>query len=294
MLFLVSYGKNLLKMLCYVPYGEKPDVIISNLTLIEFHFYLTLDKESTRKSNFIESCYQFVKGLCFSFQFSSAATDMQIPEEIERVMVRIEAYLSIRRRVSDVGHLITCMNDLKVVLSSIVSMKETTFGNSLADRRLLVSLMEPTIEYMMRCVFKDPNQSLHKSCAVVELGLSKDLSSIQCRNLGEGFIRTKTKMLSCSICVELLVRHIRSDAMPQQLVGAAVYEERSFIVVGARGTILKMKLPHKIPLYGTVIGLLNLENEELVKKILETTRKSLQCSVNSHNDRQNDGLSTYI
>lgn len=27
----------------------------------------------------------------------------QIPEEIERVMVGIEAYLSIRRRVSDVG-----------------------------------------------------------------------------------------------------------------------------------------------------------------------------------------------
>lgn len=41
------------------------------------------------------------------------------------------------------------------------------------------------------------------------------------------------------------------------------------------------QLPHKIPLYGTVIGLLNLENEDLVKKILETTQKSLQDALDS-------------
>ncbi|KAI3769012.1 hypothetical protein L6452_00108 [Arctium lappa] len=41
------------------------------------------------------------------------------------------------------------------------------------------------------------------------------------------------------------------------------------------------QLPHKIPLYGTVIGLLNLENEELVKKILESTQKSLQDALDS-------------
>ncbi|GAB4829606.1 Nucleic acid dioxygenase ALKBH1 [Ancistrocladus abbreviatus] len=36
------------------------------------------------------------------------------------------------------------------------------------------------------------------------------------------------------------------------------------------------QLPHKIPLYGTLIGLLNLESEEFVRKILETTRANLQ------------------
>ncbi|KVI10259.1 Armadillo-type fold [Cynara cardunculus var. scolymus] len=41
------------------------------------------------------------------------------------------------------------------------------------------------------------------------------------------------------------------------------------------------QLPHKIPLYGTVIGLLNLENEELVKKILESTQKSLQDALDT-------------
>ncbi|KAL4554242.1 hypothetical protein LXL04_039642 [Taraxacum kok-saghyz] len=41
------------------------------------------------------------------------------------------------------------------------------------------------------------------------------------------------------------------------------------------------QLPHKIPLYGTVIGLLNLENEDLVKKVLENTHKSLQEALDS-------------
>ncbi|XP_024968230.1 UPF0505 protein C16orf62 homolog isoform X1 [Cynara cardunculus var. scolymus] len=69
------------------------------------------------------------------------------------------------------AHLITCVNDLKVVLMRIVSMKETTFGNFLGDRRLLISLMEPTIEYTTRCVFKDPNQVADM---IVRLGLGKN------------------------------------------------------------------------------------------------------------------------
>ncbi|TMX04057.1 hypothetical protein EJD97_011757 [Solanum chilense] len=36
------------------------------------------------------------------------------------------------------------------------------------------------------------------------------------------------------------------------------------------------QLPHKIPLYGTLIGLLNLENEEFVKKLVESTQINLQ------------------
>lgn len=36
------------------------------------------------------------------------------------------------------------------------------------------------------------------------------------------------------------------------------------------------QLPHKIPLYGRVIGLLNLENEEFVVKLVENTQTNLQ------------------
>ncbi|CAK9327994.1 unnamed protein product [Citrullus colocynthis] len=41
------------------------------------------------------------------------------------------------------------------------------------------------------------------------------------------------------------------------------------------------QLPHKTPLYGTLIGLLNLENEDFVKKIVEQTHTSFQDALNS-------------
>ncbi|KAL4554184.1 hypothetical protein LXL04_037361 [Taraxacum kok-saghyz] len=68
----------------------------------------------------------------------------------------------------DTGHLISCISDLKIELTRIVSMKETKYGSFLGDRRLVISLMEPTIEYTMRCIFKDPNQV---GDMIVNLGL---------------------------------------------------------------------------------------------------------------------------
>ncbi|KAE8677217.1 Nuclear cap-binding protein subunit 1 [Hibiscus syriacus] len=43
------------------------------------------------------------------------------------------------------------------------------------------------------------------------------------------------------------------------------------------------QLPHKIPLYGTLIGLLNLEDEDFVKKIVEDTQNSFQDALDSAN-----------
>lgn len=43
------------------------------------------------------------------------------------------------------------------------------------------------------------------------------------------------------------------------------------------------QLPHKIPLYGTLVGLLNLENEEFVKKALEKIQTNLQDALDSGN-----------
>lgn len=43
------------------------------------------------------------------------------------------------------------------------------------------------------------------------------------------------------------------------------------------------QLPHKIPLYGTVVGLLNLEDEEFVKNIVENTQISFQDALDSGN-----------
>ncbi|OMO59844.1 MIF4G-like, type 3 [Corchorus capsularis] len=41
------------------------------------------------------------------------------------------------------------------------------------------------------------------------------------------------------------------------------------------------QLPHKIPLYGTVVGLLNLEDEEFVKKLVENIQASFQDALDS-------------
>ncbi|KAK9273716.1 hypothetical protein L1049_018526 [Liquidambar formosana] len=46
------------------------------------------------------------------------------------------------------------------------------------------------------------------------------------------------------------------------------------------------QLPHKIPLYGTVVGLLNLENEDFVKKVVDNTQTNLQDALDSGNCNQ--------
>uniref|UniRef100_A0A5B7BA70 Nuclear cap-binding protein subunit 1 n=1 Tax=Davidia involucrata TaxID=16924 RepID=A0A5B7BA70_DAVIN len=43
------------------------------------------------------------------------------------------------------------------------------------------------------------------------------------------------------------------------------------------------QLPHKIPLYGTMVGLLNLENEDFVRKLVENTQTILQDALDSGN-----------
>ncbi|KAI3810064.1 hypothetical protein L1987_19671 [Smallanthus sonchifolius] len=75
----------------------------------------------------------------------------------------------------DAGHLVTCISDQKILLRQIVSMKETKYGNFLGDHKLLISLMEPTIEYTMRCIFKDPNQVADM---IVRLELGKSPSEL--------------------------------------------------------------------------------------------------------------------
>ncbi|CAD5318429.1 unnamed protein product [Arabidopsis thaliana] len=43
------------------------------------------------------------------------------------------------------------------------------------------------------------------------------------------------------------------------------------------------QLPHKIPLYGTLIGLLNLENEDFVQKLVESVHANFQVALDSGN-----------
>ncbi|XP_044482612.1 nuclear cap-binding protein subunit 1-like isoform X2 [Mangifera indica] len=54
------------------------------------------------------------------------------------------------------------------------------------------------------------------------------------------------------------------------------------------------QIPHKIPLYGTLVGLLNLENEDFVKKLVENTQTTFQDALNSGNCDQIRTLMRFI
>ncbi|KAF8409587.1 hypothetical protein HHK36_005665 [Tetracentron sinense] len=73
----------------------------------------------------------------------------------------------------DRGYLIACVNDIKILLMPIVSGNVTTKGNSLENGKLLMSLSEPMIEWIMKCIFKDSSQV---EDILVELGLGRNQS----------------------------------------------------------------------------------------------------------------------
>ncbi|KAF5478943.1 hypothetical protein F2P56_005464 [Juglans regia] len=84
---------------------------------------------------------------------------------------------------SDTGYLVQCVNDINIQLMRIMSAKEMTRRNSTDNKRLLFTLMEPTIEYIMKIIFKDASKS-QVSNVLVELGSRRNqvelFGSLQC------------------------------------------------------------------------------------------------------------------
>lgn len=58
----------------------------------------------------------------------------------------------------DIGYLVTCVNDLRVILTQTLAANESTLGNFKNNKKLQISLMEPTIEYIMKCIFSGLSQ----------------------------------------------------------------------------------------------------------------------------------------
>ncbi|KAL2316727.1 hypothetical protein Fmac_030603 [Flemingia macrophylla] len=82
----------------------------------------------------------------------------------------------------DIGYLVTCVNDTRVILMQILSANERTDKNVKLNRKLQVSLMEPTVEYFMKCIFNGLSQRQVNE-VLSELGLMKnqqDLGSVSC------------------------------------------------------------------------------------------------------------------
>ncbi|ESW14309.1 hypothetical protein PHAVU_008G270200 [Phaseolus vulgaris] len=82
----------------------------------------------------------------------------------------------------DIGYLVTCVNDIRVILIQILSANERSHKNVKLNIKLQVSLMEPTIEYIMKCVFNGLTQTQVNE-VLSELGLMKnqqELGSVSC------------------------------------------------------------------------------------------------------------------
>ncbi|KAH6822817.1 hypothetical protein C2S53_017113 [Perilla frutescens var. hirtella] len=75
----------------------------------------------------------------------------------------------------DTGFLITCINDLKLLLIRLTPAREAVNGNLSGNSGLLLALVEPTIEYIMRCLFKDLKQ-MEISKMLVALGMWRNQS----------------------------------------------------------------------------------------------------------------------
>ncbi|XP_040988402.1 VPS35 endosomal protein-sorting factor-like isoform X3 [Juglans microcarpa x Juglans regia] len=84
---------------------------------------------------------------------------------------------------SDTGYLVKCVNDINIQLMRIISAREMTHRNSTDNKRLLFTLIEPTIEYIMKSIFKDASKS-QVSNVLVELGSRRNqvelFGSLQC------------------------------------------------------------------------------------------------------------------
>ncbi|XP_031499875.1 uncharacterized protein LOC116264072 isoform X2 [Nymphaea colorata] len=77
---------------------------------------------------------------------------------------------------SDSGFIITSLNDLCTLMRPIALGNESFYGSS-EKRKLVVALLEPTIEWMMKCLFRSASQSEQKLHLITEkFGLPKSIS----------------------------------------------------------------------------------------------------------------------
>ncbi|KNA22780.1 hypothetical protein SOVF_031280 isoform A [Spinacia oleracea] len=94
------------------------------------------------------------------------------------------------------GYLITCIRDISLLMVPIVSSKVTIEDINSESRQVLVHLMEPPMEYIMKCIFKDHQQGCN---ILAELGVTRNLSEL----FGE------------YSCVSLLLHHLLKELPPE-------------------------------------------------------------------------------
>ncbi|KAB2604974.1 hypothetical protein D8674_038525 [Pyrus ussuriensis x Pyrus communis] len=104
----------------------------------------------------------------------------------------------------DTGCLLTCVNDLKIVSMRVMSAQETSHGAE--NRRLVVSLMEPTIEYIMKCIFRNASEK-QVGDVLVELGVGLN----------------QKELLGRFPCVSTVLHHLLKQ-LPSEVVSSRAVE----------------------------------------------------------------------
>ncbi|KAL5715384.1 hypothetical protein ACHQM5_017212 [Ranunculus cassubicifolius] len=76
----------------------------------------------------------------------------------------------------DTGYLLTCIGDMNMTLASIITEKETVSTYSRGNKKLLISLLEPTVEWIVKCICKDTYKKRQLEDIFTNFQFGKDLS----------------------------------------------------------------------------------------------------------------------
>ncbi|XP_058210972.1 uncharacterized protein LOC131323282 [Rhododendron vialii] len=106
----------------------------------------------------------------------------------------------------DTGYLIICINDIKILLTRFLSAEESTDGNFSERSKSLISLMEPTIEYIVKCIVKDSYQTRAINI-LVELGIGMK----------------QTEFVGKLPCISIILHHFLKE-LPSELVSSNAVE----------------------------------------------------------------------
>ncbi|EXB66322.1 hypothetical protein L484_008062 [Morus notabilis] len=105
----------------------------------------------------------------------------------------------------DIAYLVRSVNDIKMLLSRIIPAKGAVVRNIKDNNRLLVSLMEPTIEFSMKCMFKDASQR-QVGKILMELGLG----------------RNEEELFGTFPCVSVVLHHLLKELPTEVFSSSAV------------------------------------------------------------------------
>ncbi|WVY89214.1 hypothetical protein V8G54_034728 [Vigna mungo] len=208
---------------------------------------------------------------------------------ISASQVHHNALTPLQTAIQDLGYLVTCMNDIRVILMQILSSNERSHKNVEVNKKLQVSLMEPTIEYIMKCVFNGLTERQVNE-VLSELGLMKnqqDLGSVSCVSiiLHHLLKELPIEVVSTNVVQILhLIEFSKDNSFGQnlnyRLLGFRLYERKSPVHIV--NTVLD-KVIQVIGLYDSL--------DEYLKVVDAYTDLILQNRMNNHLNAILEGIS---